>query len=30
VRALFDYPLSLLAAEENWLAEYRATLTTKD
>jgi DNA-binding PadR family transcriptional regulator len=30
VRALFDYSLSLLTAEETWLAGYRATLSTKD
>lgn len=30
VRALFDYSLSLLTAEQTWLTDYRATLSTKD
>jgi DNA-binding PadR family transcriptional regulator len=30
VRALFDYSLALLTAEQAWLAGYRDTLSTKD
>jgi DNA-binding PadR family transcriptional regulator len=30
VRALFDYSLALLTAEQAWLTGYRATLSTKD